>query len=643
MCGIAGFVDAGAVREPEALRSRAAVMAAPLAHRGPDDHGIWVDPDHGVALAHTRLSILDLSTTGHQPMTSPSDRYVVSYNGELYNFRELKAELACEGVRFRSTTDTEVFLAGFDVWGVTKTLERANGMFAFALWDRADLSITLARDRLGEKPLYYGRAGHALIFSSELTGVRAYPGPSRDVDRDALATFLRYGYVPAPMSILEGIFKLPPAHLVTIPQRTLGLPAPSRYWRPSELTAQRNDATTSREAAADLHDRLRRAVRMRLEADVPVGAFLSGGVDSSTIVALAQEASTAPFRTFSVGFDDPSLDESGFSSAVADHLGTEHTEIRVTFAEALETAPRLGGLFDEPFADPSQIPTVLLAAVARRHVKVALSGDGGDELFGGYGRYTWEDRIWRTATAFPTILRRSGYRALTAIPPSVVSRLALGRRAGDTPPFADRVLRAAALLSTPHRFELYERMMSRWSAPPVTDGRTGINQAFFDTEIRRHSDDALTQLTRVDLVTYLPDDILVKVDRASMNVGLEARVPLLDPDIVAFALRLPTELKVSGGRTKIPLRDVLSHYLPAELIERPKQAFTVPLASWLRGALRDWAEDLLEPSRLERDGYLDVATVRRHWQEHVSGRRDWHLQMWTVLMFQAWLRATEIR
>lgn len=642
MCGIAGFLAPSARDAGPELEAAVRRMADCLSHRGPDDAGAWVDPAAGFAMGHRRLSILDLSETGHQPMHSSCGRYVIALNGEIYNHRQLRRELAA---KWRGTSDTEVLLAAISAWGLERTLERCNGMFAFALWDRKDRTLWLTRDRLGEKPLYYGRAQGTFVFASGMNALRAHPSLRPVIDRDALALYLRFGYVPAPHSIYQGIRKLEPGMLLRLRPGD-SEPTLRRYWDPL-LVARRCSAErfpgSDSEAVARLDELLRDAVKLRMEADVPLGAFLSGGIDSSTVVALMQAQSARPVKTFTIGFREADYDEAAQARAVARHLCTEHTELTVTPLEAMRVIPSLPTVYDEPFADSSQIPTALVSALARRDVTVSLSGDGGDELFGGYNRYSWGRSIWSAVGWLPTSLRGLLCSSLTAIPPALWDRAF--RAAGGVLPkrfhqrtAGDRVHKLAGVLDSPSSDAFYDRLVSLWQEPAaVVRGGTEPRQALGGLPR-----DVSERMMIRDATGYLPDDILVKLDRAAMGVSLEARVPLLDPRVFEFAWSLPLKLKLRGGQGKWALRQVLYRYVPPALVERPKAGFGVPIGAWLRGELRPWAEDLLSEGRLQREGFFDPAPIRGLWQEHHSGRRNWQNQLWAVLMFQAWLDRGDI-
>jgi asparagine synthase (glutamine-hydrolysing) len=650
MCGIAGVVTV-ADRDRAGLGAVTARMIETLTHRGPDDSGVWADESAGVALGQRRLSIIDLSPAGHQPMHSASGRFVIVFNGEIYNYLTLREELEDASRPWRGHSDTEVLLAGFEAWGVRQTLEKVLGMFAFALWDRRSQALVLARDAVGEKPMYYGRLGRTFAFGSELKALRAHPEFRADVDRGALALFLRHNYVPAPYSIYHGIRKVAPGSYLTLAAGTAE-PTVTPYWS-ARLTSEAGAAApldlSDEDAAAALDTLLRDAVGQQMIADVPLGAFLSGGIDSSTVVALMQAQSPRPVKTFTIGFFEASYDEARCAAAVARHLGTDHTELYVTADEARAVIPRLPHMYDEPFADSSQIPTFLVAQLARRHVTVALSGDAGDELFGGYNRYFWATDLWRRMRRVPRASRRSAARLITSVSPAAWSRVFdLGgvfvperyryANAGD------KLHKLADLLAAQRPEAMYLHLVSHWPEPErlVIDGREPPT-LLTESDGWARLPDFERRMMYLDLVTYLPDDILVKVDRAAMSVSLETRVPLLDRRVVRFAWQLPLHQKIRRGEGKWLLRQVLHRYVPRELTERPKMGFGVPIDAWLRGPLREWAETLLDEARLTREGYLRPAAIRERWHEHLSGRRNWAYGLWNVLMFQAWLErsATE--
>ncbi len=640
MCGFAGFIDL-ARRTPEAdLLARAEGMAARLYHRGPDGDGVWADASAGLALGHRRLAILDLSPAGHQPMVSADGRYIIAYNGEVYNFPELRAELEAGGAAFRGSCDTEVVVEAIAAWGLETALGRMIGMFAFALWDKAEHILYLARDRLGIKPLYWGRCGEHFLFASEIKALRVHPAWTATVDRCALAAYLRFGYVPAPRSIYAGIAKLEPGTFLTLHEG--GEAEVRRYWDLREITlsarARQRDLDDS-EATDRLDGLLRDAVKGRMVADVPLGAFLSGGVDSSTITALMQAQVSRPVKTFSVGFSESAFDESSEAAAVARHLGTDHTELMISPADARAVIPELPHIYDEPFADSSQIPTYLVSRLARRQVSVALSGDGGDEMFAGYNRHRLAAGPWQRLERVPPVLRRMAASCLQTLPPRLWDMLfAPSPKRLRHVLTGDRMHKLAGVLSSASDADLYGRLVSQWPDPEsvvVGDAREG-ERTWDDPGLVRDMPELMARMRYMDTVGYLPNDILTKLDRASMAVSIEARVPLIDHRVVEFAAGLSPHMLIRNGRGKWLLRQVLHRYVPEELVTRPKTGFGVPLDSWLRGPLRDWAEGLLSRSRIEEEGFFTPATVRRAWKEHLSGRRNHQHKLWAVLMFQAW-------
>ena len=635
MCGIAGFIGAASGSDAGTI---AEAMAKSIAYRGPDDQGIWIDAESETALVHRRLSIIDLSAAGHQPMLSADERYVISYNGEVYSFQPIAAELAARGHKFRGHSDTEVILESFAANGIEPTLKRMIGMFAIALWDRRDRTLTLMRDRLGIKPLYWAKFGNTFLFGSELKALRAHPGWTPRIDRSAVAAFMRHNYIPAPRTIYEGVYKLEPGTVLTLPWR--GEPKISRFWdaRSVARDGSHNPVEGSDvELTEQLESLLKDAVGRRMIADVPLGAFLSGGVDSSTVVALMQAAKSGTVKSFSIGFDIEGYSEAHHAAAVAQHLQTDHTELTVTSKEALDVIPRLADFYDEPFADSSQIPTYLVSAMTRKHVTVALSGDGGDELFAGYNRYQLTQRFWRSLSLMPRAVRKGAARAITAVRPDRWTQLLSALPSRLRPPqVGDKMHKAAAVLRLDSADAVYRRLVSHWEPseimPQVAEPRSILD----DATVAKDFPDLLDRMQFLDLVTYLPDDILTKVDRASMAVALEARVPLIDHRVVEFAWRLPENVKVRNGTSKWILRQVLYRHVPPELIERPKMGFGIPLGEWLRGPLRDWAETLLNEQRLRQAGLLDAGMVRRYWADHLDGRRNWQYLLWDVLMLEAW-------
>ncbi len=652
MCGISGFLSPVAF-DPETARATLARMTDSLAHRGPDDAGAWLDADAGIALGHRRLSIVDLSAHGHQPMVSACGRHVMIYNGEIYNFEALREELERAGAapEWRGHSDSEVLLAAFSAWGVERTLARALGMFALALWDRRARVLTLARDRIGEKPLYYGRIGGVLAFGSELKALRSMPGFERvGIDRDALCLYLRHASVPAPHTIYEGVRKLPPGVYLQF-EHAAHDPAPREYWSLDQVIAAGRETPfdgDTHAAVTHLDRVLRDALAGQMRADVPLGAFLSGGVDSSAIVALMQTQAAQPVQTFTIGFHESGYDEAGYAKAVARHLGTRHTELYVTPAHALEIVPRLPTIYDEPFADASQIPTFLVAEMTRRHVTVSLSGDGGDELFGGYPRYYLTPRLWQRLRRVPVAVRARIAAALHALRPDHADQLAAlaqgawsgAARRELAPRVGDRLHKLANVMTADSPIALYRMLMSSVHHPERLTLAGREPPTLLDTPSAWPA--GLTfaeQAMAVDTRTYLPSDILAKVDRAAMAVSLETRMPFLDRRVIEFVWRLPPELRMPDGESKGLLKKLLYRYVPRPLIERPKQGFCAPVGDWLRGELHDWAAELLRPGRLREEGFFDAARVERLWRQHQAGLMNRQHPLWTVLMFQAWLDA----
>lgn len=642
MCGFAGVV-ARSHPLPREAAEIVAGMAATLVHRGPDAAGSWADPASGVAFGFRRLAILDLSPAGHQPMHSHDGRFTVVFNGEIYNHRDLRRELEGRGRFFRGTSDTEVVLEAACEWGPEEAIQRLWGMFALALWDAEARRLLLARDRLGKKPLYVAETGAGLLFASELKAIRAHPAFDPALDREAIASYVRYGYVPAPQCVYRHARKLRPGWLAIVDADGTIWERP--YWTLGEAAARGiADALPLdvEEAASELDRLLRDAVARRMIADVPLGALLSGGIDSSAVVALMQVQSSRPMRTFTVGFAERAFDEADAARAVAAHLGTDHIELRVTPEEARAVVPRLPDIYDEPFADASQIPTFLIAAVARRHVTVCLSGDGGDEVFGGYVRHVWADRLWHRLSPWPAGVRRLAGMLLAAIPPGLADRayraaepLLPGAWRQRHP--ADKLRKLADLTGARSPDDVYLGLVSAWPAPdrlvPGARGLLPSERAPWPSGV---SLSGVERMMFLDQATYLPDDILVKVDRASMAVSLEVRAPLLDHRIVEWAWRLPRSLRVDRGVGKRLLRRVLARYVPPALTERPKTGFGVPVGEWLRGPLRDWAESLLDPRALAADGLIHPQPVRQAWEAHLRGRQDHAARLWIVLVLQAW-------
>jgi asparagine synthase (glutamine-hydrolysing) len=639
MCGITGLWE----RRRGAHTDVAAVVQAmteTLVYRGPDAGDMWVDREAGLALGHRRLSIVDLSPAGAQPMVSSCGRFVLSYNGEVYNAGDLRPELEAAGRRFRGHCDSEVIVEGAAVWGVEATVKRLIGMFAMALWDRRDRILYLVRDRLGIKPVYWADFSGRFLFGSELKALRADAGWAPTLDRDALAAYMRFGYVPGPSSIYRGVHKLEPGRILTV--RESGAPSVAAFWSLEEIAREGQAARldlSEAEAEERLDALLKDAVGRRMVADVPLGAFLSGGIDSSTVVALMQAQSTRPVRSFSIGFHEHGFDEAQHAAAVARHLGTDHTELYISPDHALSVIPRLPDMYDEPFADSSQIPTYLVSEMTRKHVTVALSGDGGDELFAGYTRYFRATLMWNAIDAAPSALRSlaaSGVRALSPAAWTTLGAIIPEKRRPEQ--LGDKMHKLASVLEgEPEASAFYRQVLSLWVDPAsVVIGGAEPTGLLGCASVKSLVPDFVERMQYLDTLTYLPDDILTKVDRASMAVSLEARVPILDHRVVAFSWMLPTALKAGNRVGKRLLRRVLYRYIPRELVERPKMGFAVPIKSWLRHELRDWAEHLLDERTLAADGIFHPGPIRERWREHLDGTRNWHHQLWAVLMFQAW-------
>ena len=624
MCGFAGFINP--VVSQSGNESILRSMGDTIRHRGPDDTGVWIDESDQVGLVHTRLSIVDLSPAGHQPMSSHCDRFVIVFNGEIYNHLELRKRLEAQIglIRWRGHSDTETLGVCFSAWGVKRTLQETVGMFALALWDKAEQQLTLARDRLGEKPLYWGWCGDTLLFGSELKALKSHPQFNAEIDRDALALLVGNNYIPAPYTIYRGIEKLPAGQYVQIEKDSsrAGVRLNS-YWqlRESIESGLTNPITCTAEEAIDcLEQRISQSIAGEMLADVPLGAFLSGGVDSSTIVALMQKQTSHRVRTFAIGFDEPGYNEAEYAKQVAQHIGTDHTEFYVSASEALELVPRLPEIYCEPFADSSQLPTFLVSRMAKEHVTVALSGDGGDELFGGYNPYQFAPRIWSKLKCLPIHLRHGIFDLLS------------GR------PVPDKLAKLLRVFPARNREQFYHILMSHWEYPDqVVIGSQSLPTWLNSPKQWPNTDCFEHWMMAMDAGQYMPDDILVKVDRAAMANSLETRVPLLDHRVVEFAWQLPLDMKIRRGVGKWILREVLYRHVPRALIERPKKGFSVPLGEWLRGPLRDWAEALLAEPRLSQEGFFVPVAVRRVWSDHLAGKRDHARKLWSILMFQAWL------
>jgi len=647
MCGFSGIFSARPL-DPLETRERVGAMTEQLRHRGPDDSGLWIDGDHGIGLGFRRLSIIDLSPAGHQPMVSASGRFVIVFNGEVYNFRVLRQLLEKEGVTFRGHSDTEVVLAAFETWGVQPALERFVGMFAIALWDREQQRLHLVRDRLGIKPLYLYRGDGYVLFGSELRALEAHPGFERTLSPVAMRLFLRYLYIPAPHAIYERVLKVLPGQIVTIENPHDPLREATRYWSldgVAEEGARSPHRGSDEEMVDELDELLTDSVRLRLEADVPLGALLSGGVDSSAVVSLMAAAGSHRPRTFTIGFDVPEHDESEHARAVAKHLGAEHTALRVSGQDALDIVPEAIGVFDEPFADPSQIPTLLVSKLARKDVTVVLSGDGGDELFAGYNRYTSGSRLIGSSLRIPASLRTAMAGVSGVVPGRGWNRLL--QRSGGSPAASSGMVRMAAekvqkvreVMRLGSEAEMYRSLLSTWMEfPELQEACGGDLDGVVDILSRSHPEALMERMLLADQHFYLPDDLLAKSDRTSMSVGLELRVPIIDHRIVEYSWRLPQSAKVRDGRTKWILRQVLDRHVPRELIDRPKVGFSVPIAEWLQGALRPWAEELLNEGTVEARELLALGTVARTWNRFQSGNPQLGLRLWAVLVLESWLK-----
>lgn len=642
MCGLAGFI---APRAYDWSLNCADQMAQSIHHRGPDGSGVWSDPSGRVNLAHTRLAIVDLSLEGHQPMLSPSGRFTMVFNGEIYNFKQLRKELEAQGCSFRGHSDTEVLLCGFEVWGIEETVKKSVGMFAIALWDSRENRLHLIRDRVGEKPLYYGLVNNSLVFSSELKAFKHFPEFSGDINRNSLALMMRHNYIPAPHSIYQDVYKLPAATILSV-----ALDSPKdwrveKYWNFSSVV---EEGVNNRRELSDFEhidglDRvLRQSISDKMIADVPLGAFLSGGYDSTAVVALMQSISDKPVNTFSIGFHEEGYNEAVHAKFVARHLGTNHTELYVTPGQALGLIPKLPTIYDEPFSDSSQIPTYLVSQMTREKVTVALSGDGGDELFGGYNRYNLANNLWGKLSCLPRPARSGAAGLIGLMSPNLLNallvpfmRLLPSRYRHANP--GDKLHKLASILSLPDADAVYMKLLSHWDQPEqlVLGSREPINESFQQFS---HLDNFVEKMMAIDTVNYMSDDILTKVDRASMAVSLEARVPLIDHRVIEYAWKLPFNCKIRNNEGKWILKQMLDRYVPRSIMERPKMGFGVPIDQWMRGELKDWCESLLDPVKLRQQGFFNEPLVTQKWSEHKSGIRNWQYYLWDVLMFQAWCR-----
>ena len=635
MCGIAGYI--GEIKNPSDCLTK---MAQAINHRGPDSNGLWIGQE-GIGLAHTRLSILDLSTAGHQPMHSVSGNYVLIFNGEIYNHEYLRSELESISNRnWLGHSDTETLLASIEEWGIEDTLAKVKGMFAIALWDKKSKNLYLACDRIGEKPLYYGWVNQQFVFASELKSIKQFPAFKNEIDRNSLAMFLRFNSIPAPYSIYENIYKLEPGQIIKIHSKSKQVQKNS-FWSIEEVykNGNMNKFTgTSKEAVDKLEHLLSSAVSSQMQSDVPLGAFLSGGIDSSTIVALMQSFSNSKVNTFTIGFNSKEYDEAKHAAKVAKYLGTDHYDKYVTDSDALNVIPNLPNIYDEPFADSSQIPTFLVSEFAKQKVTVALSGDAGDELFGGYNRYIFSEKTLNTIFKAPSIIKKLISKSIFSISEEKWSSLLSSHLNNRFANIGNKIYKTADILSSKNVRDLHLKLVSQIYNPSEWLKNANEYKSKLNDDIVRFEElNSIESMMAYDLISYLPTDILTKVDRAAMSVSLETRIPFLDLDVIEFSASLPVEFKIRNGVSKWALREVLYRYVPKDLIERPKMGFGVPLAEWLRGPLKDWAESLLDEKRLQQEGFFNVEFVRDKLQEHLSGNRNWSFQLWNVLIFQAWL------
>lgn len=647
MCGICGFFS----KSPSSFSDSIFKMNSAISHRGPDDSGTWHDQNMGIVFGHQRLAVIDLSVSGHQPMKSSSGRYMLIYNGEIYNHLDIRKKIEKKFAlkKWQGSSDTETLLEAIEVFGFEQTLKEIVGMFAFVIWDKKLRNLILARDRMGEKPLYFGWQGQGdnavFLFGSELKALKAHPGFKGEVNRDALALLLRHNCIPAPYSIYKDIKKLLPGHFLKLNEadlRSALLPNSKQFWSLTDIAqsgVKNPILKNSQSTISELDKLLRQSIKQQMVSDVPLGAFLSGGVDSSTVVALMQAQSSQPIKTFTVGFNEDGYNEAEQAKAVAKHLGTDHTEIYISAKEAMSVIPKLPSLYDEPFSDSSQIPTFLVSQLAKKNVSVSLSGDAGDELFCGYNRHQISNNIWKKISLLPAPLRKLIGTSLTSLSPQKWNKLSKWIPGSDSfNSFGDKIHKGANVLDASSLNDLYLKLVSHWENPSdiVLNSKEPAT-IITDHKFEFQATESQQKMMLLDGLTYLPDDILVKVDRAAMGVSLETRIPYLDHRVVEFAWKIPQSLKVREGKSKWILREVLNQYVPKKLFERPKMGFGIPIGTWLRGPLRDWAESLLNEKRLQDEGFFNPDPIRKKWKEHLSEKKNWQYQLWDILMFQAWL------
>jgi len=648
MCGINGFLTSVNTNELD-LNKVLNDCTDKIIHRGPDSNGFWVDSTKGIYLGHRRLSIVDLSPTGAQPMSSNGGRYIICLNGEIYNHLELRNELSLcsttnSTIIWKGSSDTETLINCFEVWGIEATLKKTTGMFAFSLWDSYTDELTIGRDRFGEKPLYYGWQESTFFFSSELKSIKSNSLFKSEIDRNALELYVKYAYVPAPYSIYKNIYKLSPGSFLTVSLNSKNS-KPSVYWSSLDQmmdSYEKPYTGNKNQAVEQLNSTLTSAVKKQMMADVPLGAFLSGGIDSSVIVAIMQSLSNVPIKTYTIGFKEDDYNEAHYAKNVAEHIGTDHTELYVTEKDALNVIPQLPYFYDEPFADSSQIPTYLVSKLASESVTVSLSGDAADELFGGYNRYLFANNLWKKIAIFPIGLRQIVSKLLTSVTPQTYNSfykfLSFGASFNKKRNIGDKIHKAMGIITSSSNLELYDRIISSWYTPSsIVIGGEDVFALKEAVPSQINKFDPISKMMAMDLISYLPDDILCKVDRAAMATSLETRVPFLDHSVMQFAWSLPLDYKIFDNKTKWVLREVLYKYVPKKLIDRPKMGFGVPIDTWLRGDLRDWAEKLLNEDRLLQEGFFNPKLIRKKWEEHLSGKRNWQQQLWVILMFQSWL------